>query len=265
MCRQHPAQQFLLPGNHKFLIVQRVVVSFLDQRRDVLFFQKELVKPCDLRQHLKVGEILRLEISFRSLRMIPVLAKPLPQLAVPRITSDQILRVRLKQVLQRKPALFIRKILGRLGRDIQERIQRRPGNIILYLDHQRRHKIEVLMNLRKLIQQLHHSVIVFERVQSRPRQAILAGDQVFIKRLVLMPKKDDAQDGHGWSSQSSMGENQNMKFSSFEACNSERSKSEAAILRLCPSIAKSDGCPIVPISVLALKISCTRLIFRASN
>ncbi len=171
--------------------------SFLDQRRNVFLFQKKFVKPCDLRKHLKVGEILRLEISFRPLRMIPMLAKPLPQLAVPRITSDQILRIRLKQVLQRKPALFIRKILGRLGCDIQERILCRPGNVILNLHHERRHKIEVLMNLRKLIQQLHHAVIVFEPVQSRPRQAVFARDQVFIKRLVLMPKKDDAQDGHG--------------------------------------------------------------------
>jgi hypothetical protein len=40
-------------------------------------------------------------------------------------------------------------------------------------------------------------------VKARPRQAVLTRNQIFIKRLVLMPKKDDAQRGHVWSSQSS--------------------------------------------------------------
>jgi len=34
-------------------------------------------------------------------------------------------------------------------------------------------------------------------VQARPGQAIFARDQIFVERLVLMPKQDDAQGGHG--------------------------------------------------------------------
>ena len=70
MRRQHPASNSRSRAITKLLIVQRVVVSFLDQRRDIWIFQKEFVKPCDLRKHLQIGEVLRLEISFRPLRMI---------------------------------------------------------------------------------------------------------------------------------------------------------------------------------------------------
>jgi hypothetical protein len=61
------------------------------------------------------------------------------------------------------------------------------------------------MNLGELIQQLHHAVIIFEGVQTGPRQAIFTCNQILVKRLVLMPKKDNPQRGHGWTSQSSMG------------------------------------------------------------
>ena len=59
--RQNLAQQFPLARDHKTLIVERVVALFLDQRGNVFIFQKEFVEPCDLRQHLQVGEVAALE------------------------------------------------------------------------------------------------------------------------------------------------------------------------------------------------------------
>ena len=120
-----------------------------DQRRNVFLFQKEFVEPRHLRQHLQVGKILRLKIALRAFRMIAVLAKPLPQFAISRIAPNQILRIRLKQILQCEPPLGQRQILGRLGRHVEKRILRRPGNIILNLRHQRGNQIEVLVNVRE--------------------------------------------------------------------------------------------------------------------
>ena len=52
------------------------------------------------------------------------------------------------------------------------------------------------MDIRELVQQLHHAVIILERVQPHPRQAVFSGDQVLIERLMLMPEHNYAQDGH---------------------------------------------------------------------
>ena len=204
MRRQNSSQQLLLARNHKLLIVERVAVPLGDQSRHILLFQKELVEPGKLRQDLQVGEILRLKISLRPFRMIAVLAKPFPQFAVPRIAPDQVLRIRLKQILQREAALVERQLLRRLGRHGKKWILRRPRDIVLNLHHQRRHQVEILVNVGKLVQQFDHAVVVFERVQPRPRQTIFACDQILVERLVLMPEQNDAQSRHGWSSQSSM-------------------------------------------------------------
>src|SRR5579872_6139440 len=56
------ADQFLLARDHKLLIVERIVVPLSDQRGDIFFFEKEFVKPCNLRQDLQIGKILWLKI-----------------------------------------------------------------------------------------------------------------------------------------------------------------------------------------------------------
>src|SRR5207248_568887 len=83
-----------------------------------------------------------------------------------------------------------------LGRNRQKRILRRPRDVVLNLRDQRRHKIEVLVNVGKLIQQLHHAVIVFQCMEAYPGQAVFAGHQILVERLVLMPEKDKTQGGH---------------------------------------------------------------------
>ena len=115
MGRQNFAQQFPFPLNHEPLIVERILVTLRHQGRHRFLFQKEFVEPGKLRQHLQIGKILRLKIPFRPLRMIAMLAKPLPQFAIPRIAANQILRIGLKQILQREPPLLHRQIFRRLG------------------------------------------------------------------------------------------------------------------------------------------------------
>ena len=194
--RQHSAHQFPFARNHKLLIVERVRMSLRNQRGDLFLFEEVFVEPSDLRQHLKIGEVLGLKIAFRPLGMVSMLAKALPQLTVAGITSNDILRICLKQILQRKPTLLECQFPGRLGGHGQERIPRRSRHVVLNLHHQRRYKIEVLMNVGELIEQLHHAVIIFERVQTHPWQTVFARNQIFVERLVLMPKKDDAQGWH---------------------------------------------------------------------
>ena len=43
------------------------------------------------------------------------------------------------------------------------------------------------MDVGKLIQQLYHPIVVFEGMQTYPGKAVFSGDQVLIKRLMLVP------------------------------------------------------------------------------
>jgi len=99
--------------------------------------------------------------------------------------------------LQGKLSLLQGQVLGWLGRNFEKRILRRPRHIILNLRDERRHQIEVLVDVGKLIQQLHHAVVILERVQAHPRQAIFTGHQILVERLVLVPEKNQTQGGHG--------------------------------------------------------------------
>ena len=151
--------------------------------------EKELIEPGELREHLQVGVVARGEVRVGALGAIAGAAITLPQLAITRIAADHVDRVRLKKILQREAALMRGEVLGRLGHQIEERIVRPAGDVILDLRHQRRHQVEILMDVGKLVQQLHHAVIILERVQPHPGQAILAGDHVFVKRLVHVPEQ----------------------------------------------------------------------------
>src|SRR3984957_18206768 len=124
MRRQHSSKKFSFQRNHKTLVLEREVSSLADQLRDIFFPQKIFIEPPDLREHLQIGEILRLKIFLRALCRIPRRLKLLQQLAISRIPSNNIRMIRLKQIAQRKPPLFQGQIFRSLARDIQERILR---------------------------------------------------------------------------------------------------------------------------------------------
>ncbi len=99
------------PQNHFFLlddkalVFERIVASFCNQRSDIFFFQKKLVEPGELRQHLEVGEILRLKVFLCPLRGRSLITKAVEQFLITRIAADEVGGIGLKQILQGKTAL----------------------------------------------------------------------------------------------------------------------------------------------------------------
>ena len=196
MCRKHLGQQLAFALDRETLVFQRVVAAFLDQLRNLRIVEKEFVEPCNLREHLQIGKVLGLKIFLGPLRRITCAPESFPQFLIARVTAYQMDWVGLEQILQCEMTLVECEVVGRLGRHLQERVLGCPSYIILNLQDKRRNQIEILVDVGELVQQLDHSVIIFERVQPDPGKAIFACNQVFIKRLVLVPQDNYAQDGH---------------------------------------------------------------------
>ncbi len=190
------ASRFALPGDYETLIVKRVAAAFLNEGGDFGIVQKVFIEPGDLRKHLQVGEVLRREIFFRGLRCAARAAKLLPQLPVARIPSNQILRIGLEEVLQCETTFVRSEVSGRLACNFEERVSRHSSHVVLYLSDQGRDQVKSLVNAGKLVQQLDHAVVILEGMQPHPGQPVAAGDQVLVKRLMLVPENYDAQNGH---------------------------------------------------------------------
>ncbi len=186
---QNLRQHLALFRDDQLLILAREVFALLHQCRDVGIRKEKLVKPRQLRQHLQICVIARNEVRLGSLGPRAGRVIPVPQVAIARIAPNHVHRVRLKQILQRESALGGVELARRLSHHVEERIVRLAGDIVLNLRHQRRHQIEVLMDARELVQQLDHAVIVLQRMQPHPRQAILARHHVFVKRLMHVPQQ----------------------------------------------------------------------------
>ena len=71
---------------------------------------------------------------------------------------------------------LVREIIRWTGGDAKKWILGAPIRIILNLRYKRWNQIKSLMYLRKLIQQFHHPVVIFKRMQAHPGQAVFAGD-----------------------------------------------------------------------------------------
>jgi hypothetical protein len=52
------------------------------------------------------------------------------------------------------------------------------------------------MDLRKLVQQLDHPIVVFQSMQSDPGQAVFTRNEVLVKGLMLVPQNNHAKDRH---------------------------------------------------------------------
>src|SRR5207249_5829837 len=139
--------------------------AFLDQGGDFGILKREFVEPRNLRKHLQVGEVLRLEIFLGSFGCIATATKTLPELAVTRIAAYHVNRIGLEKILQSEAALFGSKIFRRLGGHLQKGIVRGSGYVVLDLGNQRRNQIEGLVDIGKFVQQLDHAVIIFEGMQ----------------------------------------------------------------------------------------------------
>ncbi len=99
----------------------------------------------------------------------------------------------MEEVLQSEAAVFERQLRGGLGGQVKQWIAGRSSRVILNLPDQRRHEVEILVNAGELIQQLHHAVVIFERVHTHPRHSIFPGHQVLVEGLMHVPEEDYAE------------------------------------------------------------------------
>ena len=72
---------------------------------DIGIFKEEFIEPCDLRQHLQIGEVLQLE-ELRELGGIAPVAKMIPEFAVPGIAPNHVVWIGLKKILEGKAELL---------------------------------------------------------------------------------------------------------------------------------------------------------------
>src|SRR5215831_1396155 len=52
------------------------------------------------------------------------------------------------------------------------------------------------MDLRELLEDLHHAVVVLERVHASPGQVVVSRDQVFVEGLMHVPQEAEMNTGH---------------------------------------------------------------------
>ncbi len=98
-----------------------------------------------------------------------------------------MLDVSLKQIAPHEAALRFRQTFDGHDGDIEKRIGRRAGGVFFDLRDHRRHQVEGLAHMGKFFQDLHHSRVIFQRMQPGPRQLIFAGPQILVERLVHVP------------------------------------------------------------------------------
>src|SRR5262245_29887769 len=99
--RQHLGQKVLLTLDYLLLVSQGLVTALADQIADAWIVEEKLVHPGDLGKHLQVSNFAvahAVAVAVAVLRLV----KFLPQLAITRITADQVFRIGLKQVLDRE-------------------------------------------------------------------------------------------------------------------------------------------------------------------
>ena len=187
---QHHAHHLRLLAAQHLLVFDRIVAALRHKPADVPILRKKfLVKPGQLGKHLQIAEALCAKTLARSGDIRSGRLPKVVQLAIARIPVDHPRQIRLKEILQYERLFALGEILGWFERCAQKRIVRVPGCIILNLHHHGRHQIESLVNGGEILQHFHHAVVILQTVHAGPREFILAGNQILIKRLVHVPDK----------------------------------------------------------------------------
>ena len=106
------------------------------------------------------------------LRILRASMKMLRQLTIARIPANHVLRISLKEILDRKLPLGQIHFSGRHGCHLQKRVLCSSVHIFLQLRDQRGDKVKHLGAGRGIGPAAHHAVIVLQRMQAHPRQAI---------------------------------------------------------------------------------------------
>ena len=192
----HTAQNFQLLARHEGLVGRAEIPPLGDQPADFgVAGEKFLIEPGDLGKHLQVAIILRGK-SPAGLGHIGVRLACVVKLAEARVPADHALRIGVEKVFQNQRLIRFRQVLGGFDGGFQKRVHRSAGGVFRHLHQHGRNQIESLPHRGKLLQQAHHAVIVFQRVQAGPWQLVAAGNQIFVKRLVHVPEKAQVDPRH---------------------------------------------------------------------
>ncbi len=186
--RQHAADNLALLFAHAALVLQREIAAALNPIAHLgVIGLKLFVEPGELRPHLHVAQFLGAEHVARTGRLLCVAR--LEEFAVARIAVDHVRGIGIERVLQEQLALLFGQMLGGFEGEGEERVARLAGCILFHLRHHGGHQVERLLHLGEIFEDVHHAVVVFERVHARPGELVLAGSEVFIKRLMHVPQE----------------------------------------------------------------------------
>src|ERR1019366_1775672 len=198
VCRQHAAHDLALLFAHAPLVIEGEVAAALDPAAHLGVIGLEFfVEPGELRPHLHVAQFLGAEQAARA--GPPLGVAHLEELAVARVAVDHVRRIGVERVLQQVFALVSGQIFGRLEGEIEERVARLAGSVLLHLRHHGGHEVKGLLKRGEFFEDAHHAVVIFERVHARPGELVLAGNKVLIKRLMHVPQEAQIDLRHGWS------------------------------------------------------------------
>jgi hypothetical protein len=194
----HPVEELQLHFAQLRLVVFAESATFGDQPPDArVAVEIQRIDPGELVPYLQVAQVVAAESGGRRAAIgrrgqRPAAARQ--QLGVSRVDVDHPLALRVEEVFDDELGVVLVEIGGRLQAQLEGPI---PGAIAgkgFELDEQRRHQIERHPDVGKLAQNRHHAVIVLQRVETHPRQDVLAGHEVFVVRLVHVPQDGDT--GH---------------------------------------------------------------------
>ncbi len=159
-----------------------------DQRVRLL---EQGIEPGKIEPDLQVEIILIGKIARRVQQVVVGYAEtpPVEQAPVAGIGFDHRIPVRHERVLEQKELIFERKSGRRFQRDREKRVGRAVADIVVDLLQKGRHKVEGLMDVRKIGQQRRHIIIILDAVHADPGKDIRSRKVVLIVRLVHVPYK----------------------------------------------------------------------------
>src|SRR5262249_6081465 len=92
--------------------------------------------------------------------------------------------------------VFARELLGVFECQVEPRFMEDAACVFLELQSKRRHNIEGCVKSRKLLQNFHHTPVVLQGMQARPRQHIPPRFRIAVLRLMHVPQHNQVDPVH---------------------------------------------------------------------
>ena len=187
----HDAEGFLEEHGLIFLGKAFPFLEQLFQRRAPA---ADLADPDQVIPDLQVAEILHAEMRYpligRGVRGFVLVL--LVELVIARVGLDHLGQVGQEEIFQDGFFLIQIELIGRAFAQIPDIIAGAVFNIILDLQQQRGHQVDVLLHRGKFLDQQQHVEVIFGGVKAHPGHVIISPG-IFIIGLMIMPQKSDVQ------------------------------------------------------------------------